>query len=172
MPCSTYHELRARFELAQTRFTRFRDEKKRGLKGLHRQRAANIQREERANMALLTQHILDHRASCGICQNEALASGIYIETIQTAISGLFGLSVVDLKRKNSQRMVALPRQVGMYLAKLFTNESLSDIGRQFGDMHHTTVGRSLAKVDEQRRTDTKLARAITRLLGVLFSRNL
>jgi chromosomal replication initiation ATPase DnaA len=171
MPCSKYQELRARFELAQTRFTRFRDEKKRDLRGLHIQRAANIQREERANMALLTQRILDHRVSCPICENEARDSEISIEAIQTAVAELFGLSVEELKRRDSKRVLTLPREAGIYLAKLFTDESLPDIGRQFGGSHHTTVRHSLAKVDEQRRTDPKLASTITSLLGVLFSRN-
>ena len=33
----------------------------------------------------------------------------------------------------------VPRQIAMYLAKQMTEASLPEIGRQFGNKHHTTV---------------------------------
>jgi chromosomal replication initiator protein len=55
----------------------------------------------------------------------------------------------------------------MYLAKQMTEASLPEIGRQFGGKHHTTVMHSIAKIDEQRRTDKDLNRTINKLLETL-----
>jgi chromosomal replication initiator protein len=55
----------------------------------------------------------------------------------------------------------------MYLAKQMTEASLPEIGRQFGNKHHTTVMHSIAKIDEQRRTDKDLNRMLGKLQDVL-----
>ncbi|MGA2887986.1 MAG: chromosomal replication initiator protein DnaA [Terracidiphilus sp.] len=88
---------------------------------------------------------------------------ITIEAIQRAVSENFGMRVTDLKQKNNSRNVVVPRQIAMYLAKQMTEASLPEIGRQFGNKHHTTVMHSIAKIDEQRRTDKDLHRTLNKL---------
>jgi chromosomal replication initiator protein len=88
---------------------------------------------------------------------------ITIESIQRAVSENFGMRVVDLKQKNNSRNVVVPRQIAMYLAKQMTEASLPEIGRQFGNKHHTTVMHSIAKIDEQRRADKDLHRTLNKL---------
>jgi chromosomal replication initiator protein len=88
---------------------------------------------------------------------------ITIESIQRAVSENFGMRVVDLKQKNNSRNVVVPRQIAMYLAKQMTEASLPEIGRQFGNKHHTTVMHSIAKIDELRRTDKDLHRTLNKL---------
>jgi chromosomal replication initiator protein len=88
---------------------------------------------------------------------------ISIEAIQRAVSENFGMRVVDLKQKNNSRNVVVPRQIAMYLAKQMTEASLPEIGRQFGNKHHTTVMHSIAKIDEQRRADKDLHRTLNKL---------
>ena len=88
---------------------------------------------------------------------------ITIETIQRAVAEQFGMRISDLKQKNNSRNVVVPRQIAMYLAKQMTEASLPEIGRQFGNKHHTTVMHSIAKIDEQRRTDKDLHRTINKL---------
>jgi chromosomal replication initiator protein len=78
---------------------------------------------------------------------------ITIEAIQRAVSENFGMRVADLKQKNNSRNVCVPRQIAMYLAKQMTEASLPEIGRQFGNKHHTTVMHSISKIDELRRVD-------------------
>ena len=51
----------------------------------------------------------------------------------------------------------------MYLAKQMTEASLPEIGRQFGNKHHTTVMHSIGKIDEHRRTDKDLHRTLNKL---------
>jgi chromosomal replication initiator protein len=40
---------------------------------------------------------------------------------------------------------------------------LPEIGRQFGNKHHTTVMHSISKIDEQRRADKDLHRTLAKL---------
>ena len=88
---------------------------------------------------------------------------ITIEAIQRAVAESFGMRVSDLKQKNNSRNVVVPRQIAMYLAKQMTEASLPEIGRQFGNKHHTTVMHSIGKIDEQRRTDKDLQRMLNKL---------
>ena len=88
---------------------------------------------------------------------------VTIETIQRAVAEQFGMKVSDLKQKNNSRNVVVPRQIAMYLAKQMTEASLPEIGRQFGNKHHTTVMHSIAKIDEQRHGDKDLHRMLNKL---------
>ena len=88
---------------------------------------------------------------------------VTIEAIQRAVAEQFGMRVADLKQKNNSRNVVVPRQIAMFLAKQMTEASLPEIGRQFGNKHHTTVMHSIAKIEEQRRADKDLHRMIHKL---------
>lgn len=90
-----------------------------------------------------------------------------IETIQRIVGDSFGLSAEDLTQKSRRRVVTVPRQIAMYLAKHETDASLPEIGRYFGGMHHTSVMHAIAKIDEQRRTDSATNLAIIKLLKTL-----
>jgi hypothetical protein len=78
---------------------------------------------------------------------------------------MFGLSIEDLRTESRSRDIALPRQIAMYLAKQLTDASLSEIGRQFGGKHDTTVMHSIAKIHELRATDAGMNTLIETLLG-------
>ena len=88
---------------------------------------------------------------------------ITIEAIQRAVADQFGMRVTELKQKNNSRSVVVPRQIAMYLAKQMTEASLPEIGRQFGNKHHTTVMHSISKIEDHRRADKDLNRMITAL---------
>ena len=92
---------------------------------------------------------------------------ITIEAIQRAVAEHFGMRVAELKQKNNSREVVVPRQIAMYLAKQMTEASLPEIGRQFGGKHHTTVMHSIAKIDEQRRTDKGMNAMVNDLMEKL-----
>ncbi len=92
---------------------------------------------------------------------------ITIEAIQRATAEQFGMKVSELKQKNNSRQIVVPRQIAMYLAKQMTEASLPEIGRQFGGKHHTTVMHSIAKIDEQRRSDKTLNSMLSKLQETL-----
>jgi chromosomal replication initiator protein len=88
---------------------------------------------------------------------------VTLEAIQRAVAEHFGMRVADLKQKNNSRNVVVPRQIAMFLAKQMTEASLPEIGRQFGNKHHTTVMHSISKIDEQNRKDKDLNRTLNKL---------
>src|ERR1700732_1447833 len=98
---------------------------------------------------------------------DSQARKVTIEAIQRAVAEQFGMRVSDLKQKNNSRNVVVPRQIAMYLAKQMTEASLPEIGRQFGNKHHTTVMHSISKIDELRRTDKDLHRTLNKLHDLL-----
>ena len=89
---------------------------------------------------------------------------ITIEQIQKRVGEHFGLRAQDLKMKSNSKVIAYPRQVAMFLVKQLTSASLPEIGRQFGDKHHTTVLHSIKKIEALRQTDKELNKTINRLL--------
>jgi chromosomal replication initiator protein len=92
---------------------------------------------------------------------------VTIESIQRSVAEQFGMRVAELKQKNNSRAVVVPRQIAMYLAKQMTEASLPEIGRQFGNKHHTTVMHSIGKIDELRRTDKDLNSTLNKLMETL-----
>jgi chromosomal replication initiator protein len=85
---------------------------------------------------------------------------ITIEMIQKTIADHFKMRVQELKSKNNSKSVALPRQICMYLCKKLTGASLPQIGREFGDKHHTTVLHSINKIDHMIQQDRDLSKQI------------
>jgi chromosomal replication initiator protein len=55
----------------------------------------------------------------------------------------------------------------MYLAKKMTARSLPEIGRRFGGRDHSTVLHAVRKIEEQVKTDDKLAREVALLVRLV-----
>jgi len=89
---------------------------------------------------------------------------VTIEMIQKMIADHFKMRVHDLKSKNNSKSVAGPRQICMYLCKQLTGASLPQIGREFGNKHHTTVLHSVNKIDDLRQHDRELNKQIQTFL--------
>jgi chromosomal replication initiator protein len=83
---------------------------------------------------------------------------------------MFGLSVGELRQGSSRHVVAVPRQIAMYLVKQMTDASLPEIGRHFGGRHPTTVMHSIAKIHKLRSSEAELDHALSKLLTNLARR--
>lgn len=77
---------------------------------------------------------------------------ISIEQIQKRVGEYFNLRLPELKSKRHSKIVAQPRQIGMYLCRQLTSASLPEIGQKFGK-HHTTVLHSIKKVEGLRNSN-------------------
>ena len=88
---------------------------------------------------------------------------ITVEMIQKAVADHYQLRIPDLKAKNNSQAVAVPRQVAMYLCKRLTGISLPQIGREFGNKHHTTVLHSINKIESLRKEDKNLSKLLQSL---------
>ena len=95
-------------------------------------------------------------------------SRLSIENIQQIVAEYFKVRVADLISKKRSRDITRPRQVAMAFVKELTNHSLPQIGDRFGGRDHTTVLHACRKVEELRRTDSKMQedyRNLQRLFG-------
>ena len=92
---------------------------------------------------------------------------ITIDSIQKATAEKYNIKQAQLKEKNNAKDIVRPRQVAMYLVKELTQASLPEIGRAFGNKHHTTVIHSLRKIEELRKTDPELNKTINSLIDSL-----
>ncbi len=79
-----------------------------------------------------------------------------IENIQKAVSDFYNITIEDLKGKKRSNKIAYPRQIGMYLARMLTEETVSRIGLEFGGRDHSTVIHACDKITEDLKTNKKL----------------
>ncbi|MFV9875475.1 MAG: chromosomal replication initiator protein DnaA [Rickettsiales endosymbiont of Dermacentor nuttalli] len=89
---------------------------------------------------------------------------ITIEEIQKRIAERYSLRVADMSSSKKLRIVARPRQIAMYLSKMLTPRSLSEIGRKFGGKDHTTVLHAIRKIEELCSSDNEFNEEIQMLI--------
>ena len=86
-----------------------------------------------------------------------------IEKIQKAVADYYGITVEDLKGKRRSNKIAYPRQLGMYLCRMETNETFPKIGLEFGGRDHSTVIFACDKIEKELKTDEKLKLTINEI---------
>ena len=86
-----------------------------------------------------------------------------IEKIQKAVADHFGITIEDLKGKRRSNKIAYPRQLGMYLCRMETNETFPKIGLEFGGRDHSTVIFACDKIEKELKTDEKLKLTINEI---------
>ncbi len=92
---------------------------------------------------------------------------VSIEEIQKRVAEHWGLRVTDMTSSRRARTVARPRQVAMYLSKHFTDRSLPEIGRMFGNRDHTTVMHAVTRVTELMAADPDFKEQVELMAGLL-----
>jgi chromosomal replication initiator protein len=85
---------------------------------------------------------------------------ITMDSIVRAVADRFNLQPAQLRQKSNTRAIAYPRQIAMFLIKELTQASLPEIGRAFGNKHHTTVLHSIQKIEKLRQKDPDLHRML------------
>jgi chromosomal replication initiator protein len=81
---------------------------------------------------------------------------ISVEQILKSVAAVFEVRVSELKGSGRTKEVALPRQVAMYLAWKWINESLQMLGASFGKTHSTIL--HACKNIEKKMTDDEMLR--------------
>lgn len=92
---------------------------------------------------------------------------IKIDDILKIVGRHYNVARTDLLSPRRARTVVVPRQVGMYLAKKMTARSLPEIGRRFGGRDHSTVLHAVRKIEDQIKTDDRLAREVALLIRLV-----
>ncbi len=80
--------------------------------------------------------------------------------ILRVVAAHYGLKMSDLKQKSNAKTIAFPRQVAMYLCKELTDLSYPEIGKLFGDKHHSTVMYSVQQIKKMIDADAQFARTV------------
>ena len=88
---------------------------------------------------------------------------ITIDTIQKMVCEFFDLPYDRLLQKTRKREIVQARQITMYLAKIFTKNSLKTIGEHFGGRDHTTVIHSCQTVKDLMDTDSMFRESVMEL---------
>lgn len=85
------------------------------------------------------------------------------EKIKKTVCKYYNIKISDIESPKKTNNIAFPRQVAMYLIREMTECSLPQIGRYFGDRHHTTVKYACEKIEEDIKHDDSLRSLIDSL---------
>ena len=94
---------------------------------------------------------------------------ISIEEIQRIVAEYYKIRVTDLKSTSRAKPRVVPRQIAMYLIKMFLDKSLVEIGKNFGGKDHTTVINSLEKVENLQNSDPQFKNDIDELMNQIHN---
>lgn len=86
---------------------------------------------------------------------------ITVDMVQRKVCEYFKVRMSDIKSQRRQRIIAVPRQIGMYLSRKLTESSFPDIGQQFGGRDHSTVIHACNKIKKQCDSDNTLQKTVT-----------
>ena len=87
-------------------------------------------------------------------------SSYTIEAIQSAVAKHFHLKIPDFKSTTRARVVALPRQIAMYLIRKYTGLGFKEIGHYFGGKDHTTILHACNKIEKNLETDPAIRESV------------
>jgi len=96
---------------------------------------------------------------------------ITIERIQEIVAKHYHIDVKELKSKKRSDMIALPRQIAMYLARTLTEMSTIKIGEFFDGKDHTTVMHACNKIRNKMNSDTFFVAEINKIIQKIRSFN-
>ena len=100
--------------------------------------------------------------------NDMTDSIFVIDQIKQLVADHYGVAVRLLVGPQRGRCIARPRQVAMFMAINFTQRSLPQIGRAFGNRDHTTVMHARRRIEELKESDPDMARDLKDLEAKLL----
>ncbi len=87
--------------------------------------------------------------------------------IEAALCQYFGITLKELSRGSRVRRFCYPRQIGFYLFRNYTSESLAHIGSRFGSRDHTTVIHGINRIREMASIYPEVDNDITQLVSII-----
>lgn len=92
---------------------------------------------------------------------------VSVPAIEEIICKHFNVRSEDVRSKSRKQEVVMARQVIMYLAKKYTDQSLTAIGEQLGGRTHATVLHSCKVVEDQLKISARFQEEMTRIEALL-----
>jgi chromosomal replication initiator protein len=96
---------------------------------------------------------------------------ITVENIQKLVCKHYKISMQELLSRSRKRTIVQPRQIAMYLARRYTDESFQAIGRSFNRYHATTL-HAIGAVERLMRDQGAVQKQVEFLSGKLESGDL
>ncbi len=100
---------------------------------------------------------------------EEIIGQITIESIQKIVARHFKIDIRDMKSKKRTAALAFPRQIAMYLARILTEFSTTEIGDSFGGRDHTTVMYANEKIKNKLSVDPYFSALVNKITGEIKS---
>jgi chromosomal replication initiator protein len=114
-------------------------------------------------LARLQGRVPDMAAVAEAFRDDADAARPSVERIIERVGRHFRVEPREVCSRRRGRNALLPRQVGMYLARMLTPLSLEQIGAHFGGRDHSTVLHACRKVEQALARDAVLSGAVRQL---------
>ena len=89
------------------------------------------------------------------------------EHIQKITAEYFQISPYDLLSRKKERKISYPRQVAIFLTRKYTNMSLKEIGRVFGNKHHSSIIYSVNSIEKNMKLKIEVVNDINKLRSFL-----
>ena len=80
------------------------------------------------------------------CIKNQIVSKNKIDLVIQMVAKNYNISLDDIKSKKRNSEINIPRQIAMYICRIYLDESLSRIGSEFGGKDHTTVMHAVNKI--------------------------
>ena len=103
---------------------------------------ATIMNGSDINLELAAEALKDYFVKTLVAKNN-------IEQVMHIVSSNYNVSIDDLKSKRRISKITLPRQIAMYICRVYLNENLVKIGNEFGGRNHTTVMHGVDKIKKE-----------------------
>ena len=88
-----------------------------------------------------------------------------IDQVIQIVCDHFNLTKEQLMSKKRSNEIAIPRQVAMYICRVYLDENLTKIGIQFGGKNHTTVMHAVDKIKKEILKDDNLNNEIQKMIN-------
>lgn len=92
---------------------------------------------------------------------------VTIDRVQEKVCDFYKLKLIDMLSKKRPANIAFPRQVAMYLSRVMTPQSLSEIGQAFGGRDHGTVIHACKTIEALMEQDQSIKRTIETIQQLL-----
>ena len=88
-----------------------------------------------------------------------------IDQVIQLVSDNYNITPEDLTSKKKTNNIAIPRQIAMYICRVYLEENLTKIGIEFGGKNHTTVMHAVDKIKKELLKDDALNNEIQKIIN-------